>query len=56
MSSQEGEQDHALLSASSSHLWLSCPPSARLSLNFEDSESDYSAEGTGDNLLREFFL
>lgn len=27
---------HALLSASSSHRWLNCPPSARLSENYED--------------------
>ena len=30
---------HALLSASSSHRWLSCPPSARLSQNYEDRKA-----------------
>ena len=29
---------HALLSASSSHRWLNCTPSARLELEFEDQE------------------
>lgn len=37
---------HALLSASSSDRWLHCNPSARLSLDFEVSTSDYALEGT----------
>ena len=37
---------HALLSASSSHRWLNCPPSARLCEQYEDKGSDYAAEGT----------
>ena len=28
---------HALLSASSSHRWLNCPPSARLGEDYEDN-------------------
>ena len=31
--------NHALLSASSSHRWLECTPSARLELEFENSPS-----------------
>ena len=37
---------HALLSASSSHRWLNCPPSARLCEQYEDRGSSYAAEGT----------
>ncbi len=37
---------HALLSASSSHRWLNCPPSARLCESYDDQTSDYAAEGT----------
>ena len=37
---------HAVLSASASHHWLHCPPSARLCETYEDKGSDYAAEGT----------
>ena len=37
---------HALLSASSSHRWLNCPPSARLCEKYEDTGSEYAQEGT----------
>lgn len=38
---------HALLSASSSHRWLNCTPSARLSEQFKENEaSEYAKEGT----------
>ena len=47
---------HALLSASSSHRWLNCPPSARLGENYEDKGSDYAAEGTDAHTLCEFRL
>ena len=47
---------HAILSASSSHRWLHCPPSARLSENYEDKGSDYAAEGTDAHTLCEHKL
>ena len=34
---------HAILSASSSHRWLNCPPSAQLELEFEDRETEAAA-------------
>lgn len=37
---------HALLSASSAHRWLHCPPSARLGAQFPDKGSPYAAAGT----------
>lgn len=37
---------HALLSASGASRWLACTPSARLDEQYEDTESDYAAEGT----------
>ncbi|MEK4103137.1 DUF2800 domain-containing protein [Paenibacillus sp. FSL R10-2791] len=45
---------HALLSASSSHMWLNCPPSVRLSENYEDKSSGYAAEGTDAHTLCEY--
>ena len=47
---------HALLSASSSHRWLNCPPSARLSEQYEDKGSSYAAEGTDAHTLGEYKL
>lgn len=47
---------HALLSASSSHRWLACPPSARLSEQFEDKASEYAQEGTDAHSLCEYKL
>lgn len=38
--------EHALLSASSAHRWLMCPPSAKLEQQFPDEGSSYAAEGT----------
>ena len=40
------ERAHALLSASSSKIWLSCTPSARLSEQFPDRGSTFAAEGS----------
>ena len=37
---------HATLSASSSHRWLMCPPSVKLSEQFADKPSVYAEEGT----------
>lgn len=37
---------HALLSASSSHRWLHCTPSARLEEKLTESSSQYSEEGS----------
>ena len=47
---------HALLSASSAKRWLSCPPSARLTENLPDTESEYAAEGTVAHALGELML
>jgi hypothetical protein len=47
---------HALLSASSSHRWLNCPPSARLCESYEDKGSEYAAEGTAAHMLCEYKL
>lgn len=38
-------EKHALLSASSSHRWLNCPPSARLAEQFPSSTSAYAEAG-----------
>ena len=37
---------HAILSASSAHRWLNCPPSVRLSTQVPSSTSKYAEEGT----------
>lgn len=37
---------HSLLSPSSSSRWIECPPSARLTENYQDTSSGYAAEGT----------
>jgi hypothetical protein len=47
---------HALLSASSSHRWLNCPPSARLCESYGDKGSNYAAEGTAAHMLCEYKL
>ena len=47
---------HALLSASSSHRWLNCPPSARLSEHYVDQGSEYAAEGSEAHALCEYKL
>lgn len=39
------ERQHALLSASSAHKWLHCPPSARLEETLPEKESTYANEG-----------
>ena len=47
---------HAILSASSSHRWLNCNPSARLEQEFEDRETEAAAEGTAAHVLCEHKL
>lgn len=47
---------HAILSASGSHRWLNCLPSARLELEFEDKENTAAAEGTAAHALSEHKL
>ena len=48
--------NHALLSASSSHRWLHCPPSARLCEGYDDKGSNFAAEGTDAHALCEYKL
>ena len=43
---REAALGHATLSASSSHRWLQCLPSAILELEFKDKTSEAAAEGT----------
>ncbi|MDD4291034.1 MAG: DUF2800 domain-containing protein [Clostridia bacterium] len=47
---------HAVLSASSSHRWLNCNPSARLELEFEDRGTSAASEGTAAHALCEHKL
>ena len=47
---------HALLSASSSKRWMNCPPSARMCEDYEDTTSDFAAEGTEAHALCEHLL
>ena len=50
------DKKHAVLSASSSHRWLNCPPSARLQLQYPDTTSDAAEEGTAAHALAEHKL
>ena len=47
---------HAVLSASGSHRWLNCSPSARLELEFENTASEAAKEGTAAHALCEHKL
>ena len=47
---------HALLTASGSKRWLSCPPSAWLEASFEEKETLAAAEGTAAHSLAEYKL
>lgn len=40
------EREHALLSASSAHRWLACPPSAVASEAYPNQDTEYTREGT----------
>ncbi len=48
--------NHALLSASASHRWLNCPPSARLCEGYDDKGSNFAAEGSDAHSLCEYKL
>lgn len=50
------EPAHALLSASGSKRWLSCPPSARLEETYPDKETEAAREGTLAHAIGEFYL
>ena len=43
---QHSSRAHARLNASSSHRWMMCPPSVKLSEQFADKPSAYAEEGT----------
>ena len=45
---------HAYLSASASHRWLACPPSAKLCAGINDSGSPYAQPGTDAHALCEY--
>lgn len=56
-----GDRAHALLSASGASKWLNCTPSARLEETFQDTQSEYAAEGSlahevAELKLRKYFL
>lgn len=51
---REAGLGHALLSASSSHRWINCPPSARLCENCEDQGSEYAQQGTDAHSLCQY--
>ncbi len=47
---------HAILSASSSHRWLSCPPSALANNEAKDTPSEFALQGTDAHSLCEYKL
>ena len=47
---------HALLSASASHRWLACPPSAKLCAELPDASSSFAQQGTDAHSLCEYKL
>ncbi len=49
-------KQHAILSASGVHRWLSCTPSARLELEFDDISGEAAFEGTAAHNLSEHKL
>lgn len=44
--SGHSERAHALLSASSAHRWLACPPSAVAAEAYQDQDTEFTREGT----------
>ena len=49
-------QKHALLSASSAHRWLHCPPSAKLTAGVTEAPSEAALQGTAAHTLAEHKL
>lgn len=47
---------HALLSASSAHRWINCPPSARFTEDLPDKTSGYAEEGRLAHAIGELYL
>ncbi|MGN1114506.1 MAG: DUF2800 domain-containing protein [Oscillospiraceae bacterium] len=47
---------HAVLSASSSHRWLECPPSALINAQTDESPGEYARQGTDAHSLCEYKL
>lgn len=58
MEINHSEREHALLSASGAHRWMSCTPSARLEEKYgePDKPSAYAAEGTVAHEMAELYL
>src|SRR5690606_2739405 len=50
------ERAHASLSASGASRWLACPPSVRLSEQYEETTSVFAKEGTFMHELSELYL
>ena len=48
--------NHAFLSASASHRWLACPPSAKLCAEVEEQESPYAQQGTDAHGLCQYLV
>ena len=48
-------RDHALLSASSSHRWLNCPPSAIAAEAYPAQDTEFTREGTLAHEVAEFY-
>lgn len=53
---EHSHRTHALLSASGSHRWINCPPSALLEDQYPDSSSEAAEEGTAAHELAEHKL
>lgn len=47
---------HALLSASASHRWMNCPPSAKICAEIKDKPSEFAQQGTDAHSLCEYKL
>lgn len=50
------DRAHALLSASGAKRWMTCTPSAKLELEFEEEKSSYAEEGTLAHEIGELML